>query len=148
MRAIAVVAGDTGAGDFLQGAPGALAVTLFSGLGEFTGGLVHAPADVAHLQGHESAGTEAGGAVGGLVALPTAAWLSAYPLDGYETTGIRRLRAYRMMQEGTMPGNVRLKPGAMMSRNAVTLRLKGVNDALDIPRDMKVDPALQARNRQ
>lgn len=83
-------------------------------------------------------------AVGATLLVPAAAWLGAYPLDGYETTGIRRLKAYRMMQEGTMPGNVRLKPGAMMSRNAIKLRLKGANDTLDIPANRPRDKELQA----
>lgn len=83
-------------------------------------------------------------AVGTLFALSSAAWVSAYPLDGYETTGIRRLRAYRMILEGTMPGTLALQPGARLPRNAVKLRLRGVNDTVDIPRSMKQDPELQA----
>lgn len=73
-----------------------------------------------------------------------AAWLSAYPLDGYETTGIRRLRAYALMQEGRIPGNVRLQPGALLPRAAIRLRLAGVNDALDVLPDRPTDPELQA----
>ncbi|HSG09508.1 MAG TPA: hypothetical protein VLA36_14200 [Longimicrobiales bacterium] len=81
---------------------------------------------------------------GAVLLVPAAAWVGAYPLDGYERTGIRRLKAYRMMQEGTMPGNVRLKPGARLPTTAVKLRLKGVNDTLDIPANRPVDPQLQA----
>ena len=81
---------------------------------------------------------------GAVLLAPAAAWVGAYPLDGYERTGIRRLRAYRMMQEGTMPGNVRLKPGAKLPTMAIKLRLKGVNDTLDIPANRPVDPQLQA----
>ena len=81
---------------------------------------------------------------GALLFVPAAAWVGAYPLDGYERTGIRRLKAYRMMQEGTMPGNVRLKPGARLPWNAIKLRLKGVNDTLDISANRPVDPQLQA----
>lgn len=80
---------------------------------------------------------------GAVLLVPAAAWVGAYPLDGYERTGIRRLKAYRMMQEGTMPGNVRLKPGARLPTTAVKLRLKGVNDTLDIPANRPVDPQLQ-----
>ena len=83
--------------------------------------------------------------VGALLLLaPAAGWLAAYPLDGYETTGIRRLRAYRMILEGTMPGSLVLQPGARLSRNQIKLRMKGVNDTLDIPRTMAKDPELQA----
>lgn len=67
-----------------------------------------------------------------------------YPLDGYETTGIKRLRAYRMIQEGTLAGNVPLQPGAMLGRDDIRLRLEGVADALDLPRGTPVDPELQA----
>jgi len=82
--------------------------------------------------------------VGAVLLVPAAAWVGAYPLDGYERTGIRRLRAYRMMQEGTMSGNVRLKPGARLPTSAIKLRLEGVNDTLDIPANRPVDPQLQA----
>ena len=81
---------------------------------------------------------------GAVLLVPAATWLGAYPLDGYERTGIRRLRAYRMMQEGTMPGNVRLKPGARLPSSAIKLRLRGVNDTFDIPANRPVDPKLQA----
>lgn len=79
-----------------------------------------------------------------LLLAPAAAWVAPYPLDGYETTGIRRLRAYAMILDKTMPGSLVLQPGARMSRTAIQLRLAGVNDTLDIPRGMKTDPELQA----
>ncbi len=79
-----------------------------------------------------------------LVAVPAAAWVASYPLDGYEATGIRRLRAYRMILDGQMPGNIVLPNGALLGRQDIRLRLKGVNDGLDVPAGMTVDPELQA----
>jgi len=67
-----------------------------------------------------------------------------YPLDGYEQTGIRRLRAYSMLLDGTMPGSLRLPPGARLSRNEIRLRLAGVNDSLDVGPDTEHDSELQA----
>ncbi len=76
--------------------------------------------------------------------LPAARLVRGYPLDGYERTGIRRLRAYALMQEGAIPGNIRLQPGARLPSAAIRLRLAGVNDRLDVPADMPTDPELQA----
>ncbi len=42
-----------------------------------------------------------------------AAGVAAYPLDGYETTGIRRLLAIRLVQEGKLPGG-KQPPGALL----------------------------------
>ena len=67
-----------------------------------------------------------------------------FPLDGYEYNGIRRLRAYRLIQEGKMPGNLTLPPGALLTSEAITLRLVGVNDSYDISGDTPTDPDLQA----
>ncbi len=78
------------------------------------------------------------------VLVSAATWGGPYPLDGDEYTGIRRLRAYRMMQEGSMPGRVRLVPGARLPSSAITLRLKGINDTFDIRPDTPKDPQLQA----
>lgn len=68
----------------------------------------------------------------------------AYPLDSWTYTGIRRLEAYRLMQEGKMAGNVRLPPGAMLPASAIRLRLAGINDSFDIGPDTPRDPVLQA----
>ncbi len=73
-----------------------------------------------------------------------AGWVSDYPLDAYEYTGIRRLRAYAMIQDGTMPGNIRLQPGARLPSSAIRLRLKGVNDTFDLLPSTPKDPELQA----
>lgn len=67
-----------------------------------------------------------------------------YPLDGYEHTGIRRLRAYSMIIAGTMPGRIALQPGATLPYDAIKLRMKGVNETFDLPRGAVTDPALQA----
>ncbi len=80
----------------------------------------------------------------GLSVVSAAAWVRAYPLDGYETTGIRRLRGYRLIHDGAIPGNISLKPGALLGRDDIRLRLAGVNDALDLPKNSPTDPQLQA----
>jgi len=67
-----------------------------------------------------------------------------YPLDAAARTGIRRLAAYRLIQEGKMAGSLRLAPGARLPTEAIRLRLKGVNDAYDIGPDTPKDSALQA----
>ena len=67
-----------------------------------------------------------------------------YPLDGYEHNGIRRLRAYRLIQEGKMPGSLTLPPGALLPSAAITLRLAGVNDSYDLSDDAQKDPDLQS----
>lgn len=67
-----------------------------------------------------------------------------YPLDGYEHTGIRRLRAYRMILDGEMPGNIPIRPGARLSRDQIRLRMEGPAARYDIGPDTPVDSALQA----
>ena len=69
---------------------------------------------------------------------------SPYPLDGYEYTGIRRLQAYALMQEGKIPGNIVLQPGARLPSSAIRLRLDGVNEAFDPGPGVPLDPELQA----
>jgi hypothetical protein len=68
---------------------------------------------------------------------------SRYPLDGYEYTGIRRLRAYSMIRSGTMPGNVAIREGALLSRDEISLRLAEVNDDFDVLPDTPIDSVLQ-----
>ncbi len=76
-------------------------------------------------------------------AMAAAAHPAPYPLDGYEYTGIRRLRAYALMQDGRIAGNVILQPGAKLGRDQVRLRLQGA-PGLDLPRGTATDPQLQA----
>ncbi len=80
----------------------------------------------------------------GLLLLTASMGPRPYPLDGYEYTGIRRLRAYAMILDGRMPGNIVLQPGAKLPRDAISLRLRSVNDTLDLPRGAPTDPELQA----
>jgi hypothetical protein len=61
----------------------------------------------------------------GFLAAPSPA--PAYPLDGYDTTGIRRLLAIRLVQEGTLPGGKQPK-GALLGLADVDLRLLGRRD--------------------
>ena len=40
-----------------------------------------------------------------LVTLCATSTVQAYPIDGYEDTGIRRVEGVRMVEEGTIPGS-------------------------------------------
>lgn len=73
----------------------------------------------------------------GLDALP------AYPLDGFERTGIRRLKGYRLVLEKSIPGRVSLPAGAMHGGHEIRLRLEGVLDGLDIDESLSADSELQ-----
>ena len=53
----------------------------------------------------------------------------AYPLDGYEETGIRRVEGARLANEGLAIGGFQ-PPGAMLTTEQVDLRLVGKNLAL------------------
>ncbi len=64
----------------------------------------------------------------------------AYPLDGYETTGIGRLEAQRLVQIGEMPGRKR-PPGELLPLSMVDLRLLE-HRKMELPLS---DPKLTAR---
>ena len=81
---------------------------------------------------------------GVVLATAAAGFANRYPLDGYEYTGIRRLRAYSMQLDGTMPGGLTLAAGAKIGWDDIRLNLRGVNDDFDVPRDLQKDAALQA----
>jgi len=55
---------------------------------------------------------------------------AAYPLDGYEETGIRRLEGNRLANQGVVK-DVKQPPGAMLSMKDVDLRLAG--KTFDLP---------------
>ena len=74
-----------------------------------------------------------------------AASLHAYPLDGYEATGIRRLEAYRLALEGKLDRGLTLPKGALIHSNDVRLRLAGVNQTFDVGPDTATDPELQKK---
>jgi len=57
--------------------------------------------------------------------------VSAYPLDGYEETGIRRVEGSRLENEGVIRGRSQ-PPGALLSTAEVDLRLLAYPD-LDLP---------------
>ena len=63
----------------------------------------------------------------------------AYPLDGYEDTGIRRLEGSRLAHEGVVR-DVKQPPGALLKLSEVEPRLLGKN--FDLP---PVDPAFNSR---
>ena len=65
-------------------------------------------------------------ALGALQLAPVA----AYPLDGYPDTGIRRLEASRLADEGRL-ADVKQPPGAHLKRTEVDLRLLG--QSFDLP---------------
>jgi len=66
-----------------------------------------------------------------IIALIVAATCDAYPLDGYGYTGISRLEGYRLAMEGKVRAP-RQPPGALLSIDAVNLRLEAKTD-LEIP---------------
>lgn len=70
--------------------------------------------------------------------------LDSYPLDGYEQTRIRRLKAYELIQEGTLAGTFTLPPGALHPTDAIALRLAAGNSEFDISSRTPTDPVLQA----
>lgn len=70
----------------------------------------------------------------------TAVAAGAYPLDGYETTGIRRLLAAQLVQSGELGGQ-KQPPGALLSLAEVDLRLLERSD-FPLP---DADPELTGR---
>ncbi len=66
-----------------------------------------------------------------LTATLAAGIAGAYPIDGYEDSGIRRLEAYRLMNLGEIQGNKPLD-GALLPTRDVDLRLTDHKD-LQIP---------------
>ncbi len=84
------------------------------------------------------------GAVLAGVLAAAAGGLSAYPLDGYGETQIRRLKAYRLIQEGLLRGHFELQPGALLGAHQIHLRLADLGSDWDITADTPTDPELQA----
>lgn len=66
-----------------------------------------------------------------------------YPLNGYARTGIARLKAFKLVQEGKMRGTAKLPPGAKLDEAEIKLRMQGQNDAYDISTSTPRDPVLQ-----
>lgn len=66
-----------------------------------------------------------------LGALAGTSTVVAYPLDGYEETGIRRVEGSRLANEGLAPG-AKQPPGALLSTSEVDIRLLDQPD-LDLP---------------
>jgi len=66
-----------------------------------------------------------------LPTLLTPAMVQAYPIDGYEETGIRRVEGVRRVEEGVIPGS-KQPPGALLPTAAVDLRLLNYRD-MDLP---------------
>jgi len=77
-----------------------------------------------------------------LLACLVAPHADAYPLDGYESTGIKRLDVQRMIQEGKVKGRSR-PPGELLPLAQVDLRLLD-HRSMDLP---EPDPALTKRLR-
>ena len=55
--------------------------------------------------------------------------LFAYPMDGYQDTGIRRLEQARLIQLGELSGT-RQPPGALLTTDQVSIRLEGLDFSL------------------
>ena len=66
-----------------------------------------------------------------------------YPLNGYDRTGIARLKAFKLVQEGKMRGTAKLPPGAKLDEAEIKLRMKDQNEAYDLTSFTLYDPALQ-----
>ncbi|MFC1797066.1 serine hydrolase [Pseudomonadota bacterium] len=64
-----------------------------------------------------------------LISITAVSAALAYPLDGYEETGIRRVEGARLANEGKAIGGFQ-PPGAMLTTEQVDLRLVGKNIAL------------------
>ena len=77
-----------------------------------------------------------------LLPLLLAGFPDPYPLDGYDRTGIRRLEAYRLVQEGKLRGR-KLPLGALLRDSQIRLLLAEINDTFDIGPDTHRDPYLQ-----
>jgi len=77
-----------------------------------------------------------------LLLIAAAGAAHAYPLDGAEATGILRLEAYRLAQEGKVQGR-KLPKGALLPSAAIHLRLMD-RPGFEIP---PADPALSAKLR-
>jgi hypothetical protein len=76
------------------------------------------------------------GALGCAMALTLPTLARAYPIDGYAETGVRRLEAARLAQEGVIKDHPQ-PPGALLASDQVDLRLLDQAD-LELP---AVDPA-------
>ena len=69
---------------------------------------------------------------------------AAYPLDGAEATGIRRLEGYRLAAEGKINRRILLRPGSYLPSAEIKLRLQGANEEFDLGPATPRDPELQA----
>jgi hypothetical protein len=67
--------------------------------------------------------------------------VSAYPLDGFQRTGIRRLQGYALAQQGKVRGP-KVPPGGLWPESRMQLRLLG-HQSLDIDGNTPKDPMLQ-----
>ena len=66
-----------------------------------------------------------------LVTLCTTPAVQAYPIDGFDDTGIRRIEGVRMVEEAIIPGS-KQPPGATLPTEQVDLRLLNRRD-MDLP---------------
>ncbi len=79
-----------------------------------------------------------------LLILFTAGAAFGYPLDGAARTGIRRLTAYSLANEGKIKRTITLPPGALLTTAQIQLRLTGAARGFDVTSSTKTDPYLQA----
>jgi len=76
-----------------------------------------------------------------ILAIGLASLVPAYPLSGYDHTGIRRLWAYEAIRNGELSGS-RLPAGALLPFEGVRLRMLD-NPSYDVGDDTPLDPELQ-----
>lgn len=79
-----------------------------------------------------------------VVLLFVLAFRSTYPVDGYERTGIKRLKYLELVQSGEVKASTKLPPGATKPLDQIRLHLIEV-ETLEARALFEVDPVLQKR---
>jgi hypothetical protein len=67
-----------------------------------------------------------------------------YPLDGINSTKIRRLLGYRLSHEGKIKGWIKLPPGGLIESSKVVLRMKDAGAGFELSASTPKDAKLQA----
>ena len=80
-----------------------------------------------------------------LIALLGLTELSAYPIDGYHRTGIRRLLRLELMLKGEIDGGHKLLPGSLRKMEDIDLLLCGRPEKEELADVPEPDPALQEK---
>ena len=82
-------------------------------------------------------------ALAGVFISLSAGQVAAYPLDGGDESGIRRLEGYRIAQ--SLPSGAKLTPGALLDSEQIELRLgdPGIEDFDAVPEDPELADMLR-----